>query len=345
MSDAVRFIVTGDLHYRGTNPRARTDDFQAALDAKMAEVDLLARTHSCAGIIIPGDITDSPGITLPTIGDLCIRLLQAEKSLYVIPGNHDMWGANTTALSRTPYRLLARITSNIYDLSRYEQMIPLESKYIRLTGSPYSAMTDRNLGDYLVPNLDAQKEWTHGAFHIHVAHGMLLDKPPGYDLGRYTLIDDVANHPDAPDVLICGHEHIGFGVIKRGRTTFINPGALCRLTAHPAEIERQVQVCLLTIEYGGDDVSTQGFKVSTQLIPLQSARPGHEVLSREHLEEQASREELISSFMALLVEEGEGRFLETQDIVEDIARREHIPQNVVDEALKRIGRAREVLGL
>jgi len=201
-------------------------------------------------------------------------------------------------------------------------------------------MTDRGLGDYLVPNLDAQKEWTHTALNIHVAHGMLLD----YPLGRYTLIDDVANHPDAPDVLICGHEHIGFGAIKRGNTTFINPGALCRLTAHPAEIERQVQVCLLTIEHD-DSGQTGDFAISTELIPLQSARPGHEVLSREHLEEQASREELISSFMALLAEEGEGKFLETRDIVEDIARREHIPQDVVDEALKRIGQAREVLGL
>jgi len=340
MSNAVRFIVTGDLHYRGTNPRARTDDFQAALNTKLSEVDLLARTHSCDGVIIPGDITDSPGITLPVIGDLYTRLAQVEKPVYVIPGNHDVWGANTATLSRTPYRLLARITSNIYDLSRYEQLIPSGSEYIRITGSPYSAMTDRGLGDYLVPNLDAQKEWTHTALNIHVAHGMLLD----YPLGRYTLIDDVANHPDAPDVLICGHEHIGFGAIKRGNTTFINPGALCRLTAHPAEIERQVQVCLLTIEHD-DSGQTGDFTVSTELIPLQSARPGHEVLSREHLEEQASREELISSFMALLAEEGEGKFLETRDIVEDIARREHIPQDVVDEALKRIGQAREALGV
>jgi exonuclease SbcD len=204
-----------------------------------------------------------------------------------------------------------------------------------LTGTAYSTATDRGVGDYLIPD---PPQW--GTLTIHVAHGMLLDKPPGYDLGRYTLIDDVANHPAAPDVLICGHEHIGFGVIKRNKTTFINPGALCRLTAHPTEIERQVQVCLLTIEH-----DAWGYKVSTELIPLQSARPGHEVLSREHLEEQASREELIGSFMALLVEEGEGRFLETQDIVEDIARRESIPRDVVDEALKRISQAREALRL
>lgn len=341
MNDVVRFIVTGDLHYRGTNPRARTDDFTKALKEKVGDVYRLANYYDCAGVIIPGDITDSPGITLPIIGDLHYLLSQCMTRIYAVPGNHDMWGSNPETLPRTPFGLLTRVKANLWDLSRYADGFSVGSGYVMLTGTAYSAATDRGVGDYLIPDPPQYPpQWGTLTIHIHVAHGMLLDEPPGYDLGRYTLIDDVANHPDAPDVLICGHEHIGFGVIKRGRTTFINPGALCRLTAHPAEIERQVQVCLLTIEHDARD-----FTISTELIPLQSARPGHEVLSREHLEEQASREELISSFMALLAEEGEGKFLETRDIVEDIARREHIPQDVVDEALKRIGQAREVLGL
>ena len=336
MNDAVRFIVTGDLHYRGTNPRARTDDFQAALGAKLTEVFKLADEHSCAGIIMPGDITDSPGITLPVLGDLYRLLRHALCPIITIPGNHDMWGANAMTLPRTPYGFLAMAARCIDDISGEPSMFfPGPFGCVWVTGTCYSTMTDRGEGDYIPTQTDKN------TFKVHVAHGMLLDKPPGYDLGRYTLIDDVANHPDAPDVLICGHEHIGFGVIKRGRTTFINPGALCRLTAHPAEIERRVQVCLLTIEWVDDNE----YQCDTELIPLQSARPGHEVLSREHLEEQANREELISSFMQLLASEGEGRFLETQDIVEDIARREHIPQDVVDEALRRIGQAREVLGL
>jgi exonuclease SbcD len=341
MSNIVRFIVTGDLHYRGTNPRARIDDYSKALKEKLLEVYSLANYHNCAGIIIPGDITDSPGITLPVIGDLHYLLSHCMTRIYAVPGNHDIWGSNPETLPRTPFGLLWRVGANLFDLNRYADGCRLGGGYVRLTGTAYSTATDRGISDYLIPDPEAKEKWFHDAFSIHVAHGMLLDKPLGYELDRYTLIDDVAGRPDAPDVLICGHYHLGFGVVKRGRTTFINAGALCRLTAHPAEIERQVRVCLLTVEWLGDDE----YRCDTELIPLQSARPGHEVLSRGHLEEQASREELISSFMALLAEEGEGRFLETQDIVEDIARREHIPQDVVDEALRRIGQAREVLGL
>jgi exonuclease SbcD len=355
MNDAVRFIVTGDLHYRGTNPRARTDDFTKALKEKLGDVYRLANYYDCAGVIIPGDITDSPGITLPVIGDLHYLLSQCMTRIYAVPGNHDIWGSNPETLPRTPFGLLTRVGTNLWDLNHLAYVLPLGGGYVRLTGTAYSTATDRGISDYLIPDPEAKEEWFHDAFSIpeakeewfhdafsiHVAHGMLLDKPPGYDLGRYTLIDDVANHPDAPDVLICGHEHIGFGVIKRNKTTFINPGALCRLTAHPAEIERQVQACLLTIEWVDDNE----YQCDTELIPLQSARPGEEVLSREHLEEQASREELISSFMTLLAEEGGAKFLETQDIVEDIARRESIPRDVVDEALRRIGQAREALRL
>ena len=50
----VKLLATGDLHYRGTSPRARTDDFPAALERKLLEVFDLALRNGCLGIIIPG---------------------------------------------------------------------------------------------------------------------------------------------------------------------------------------------------------------------------------------------------------------------------------------------------
>ena len=68
---------------------------------------------------------------------------------------------------------------------------------------------------------------------------------------------------------------------------FINPGALCRLSAHVAEIERPVQVALLTVENG---------QAAAELIPLKSARPGREILSREHIEAAAEQKAGLMSF-------------------------------------------------
>ena len=86
---------------------------------------------------------------------------------------------------------------------------------------------------------------------------------------RQTLISEVKT---SAQVIISGHEHTGFGIVKRerGGVLFINPGALCRLSAHVAEIERPVQVALLTVKDG---------QATAELIPLKSARPAHEILS------------------------------------------------------------------
>ena len=101
------------------------------------------------------------------------------------------------------------------------------------------------------------------------------------------------------------------------------------------EIERKIQVALLTVENGGCEA---------ELIPLKSAAPGYEVLSRQHLEAEAEREERLEKFLSLLASEGESKFLEVREIIEDIAARENLPEEVKAEALERIGKAREKLG-
>lgn len=326
----MKFLITGDWHYRSAPPRARTDDFQAALTGKISEIFELAERHGCQAIIVPGDLTDSPNLALSTLSDLLTLLQFAPCPVLTIAGNHDLFGAQSETKRRTPYGLLAR-AGLIEDLDVYDSLGS------RVTGTDYNAKTDLGPESYLVPE-DAFSALEETIF-VHVAHGMLLEQSPGYEL-RHTLLADVAREERCPDILIVGHEHLGFGIkriprAKGGHLLAINPGALARLTAHPAEIERTVQVALLEIENG---------QVHAELIPLASARPGHEVLSREHLEAQAEREAQVTQFLTLLAEEGEAKFLETREIIDDLARREQLPPIVINEALRRIGKAREELG-
>ncbi len=97
-----------------------------------------------------------------------------------------------------------------------------------------------------------------------------------------------------------------------------------------------MQVALLTVKDG---------QATAELIPLKSARPAHEILSREHIESAVERESRIDEFLKLLASEGEAKFLEVREIVEDIAARDNIPANVKRDALRRIGAAREKLGV
>jgi exonuclease SbcD len=324
----MKFIVTGDWHFRGTNPRARMDDFQEALTHKIYEVFNLAQEHEAEAIVVPGDVFDSPGTALGTIADLAYLLQQAPCKILAVHGNHDIWGSNPGSKYRTPFGLLAKLEL-LWDLEQEPYETGWVSPDLLITGHGYNTETDTELG--MAQFSPAALPEGFEGVSIRVVHSMLMQKPPGFDM-RHTLIRDVRT---TAKVVISGHEHLGFGIKRReDGVLFINPGALCRLSANPAEMERQVQVAVLEVENG---------EAEAFLVPLKSARPGYEVLSRDHLEQEAEREERINRFLGLLAAEGEAKFLEIQEIVDDIARREELPAAVVKEALDRIGRAREAL--
>jgi len=323
-----KFIITGDWHIRGTNPRARLDVYYEALKRKINEVFSIAAKHKAWAVIVPGDIFDSPGVALGTIADLAFLLQGAPCKVLAIHGNHDIWGGNPSTKHRTPYGLLAKLNL-IHDLTEKHMDSSLacgpENGWV-ITGHGFDIQTDIDMKQFCPPDLNE--------FKIHVVHSMLMDHSPGFEM-RHTLISQVET---TAQVIISGHEHIGFGIKRRDDgVLFINPGALCRLSAHHAEIERQVQVALLTVHENGE--------CEAELIPLKCAAPGHEILSRAHLEAESERNERLERFLSLLASEGESKFLEVREIVEDIAAREQLPGEVKKEALRRIGEARERLGV
>lgn len=333
----IKLLIVGDIHYKGVSPKARIDDYPAAMRRKLVEVCELAEKHKVDAIVQTGDLFDTPTVSLPSVAEIMTLIWNHSPVPFLtIAGNHDLFSANQTSIARTPFGFMAslRYIHNLQHSSRFFG----DDDEIFLSGHGYDVDTDRDIEQYLVPRVVLGD--TEGSFQIRVVHGMILDKRPGFEM-RHTLISEIAMQERAPDIIITGHHHIGFGAKEveaanaRGKMLAINPGALCRLSAHPEEMERQVQVCLLTI----NDLS-----VEYEMIPLKSARPGYEVLSREHLEVQSERKSRIAEFLGLLAEEGEAKFLETREIIEDIGSREKLPKTVVDEALRRLGAAREKVG-
>lgn len=328
-----RFIVTGDLHFRSENPRNRKDIFDDAMLTKLYEVFQLARDHKAEAIIIPGDIFDSVNVGLRTIGKLgyYINAWISEFSvpILVISGNHDLPAGNKAALERTPFGLLRKLGS-LWDLEENEYDDNDSNIEISISGCGFNFQTDTDEGAY---QFEAG-ESDIGITFIHVVHSMLMATSPTFPM-RHTLINQVETNAD---IIISGHYHEGFGIIRRkDGKLFINPGALCRLSASKAEMERTVQVALLTIRSKTD--------FDAELIPLQSARPAEEVLDREAIVEKIEHENWLDSFFESLDKEGEVKFLGVREIVDSIASREKIQPVVKEETLRRIGEAREKLGL
>ena len=326
-----KIVITGDIHYKGVNPKARLDNYQEAITEKLEEVFILARARIADAIIIAGDLFHSPNIAWGTVAELAMLLQSAPCPILTIPGNHDIYGGNPETRHRTPYGLLETLEI-IRSLDETVYLISNPPKGdIAITGHAFTVDTDTEAGtvQFMPPQSEDPNE-PKDPVNIHVVHSMLLDRSPGFDI-RHTLISQVKT---TANVIISGHDHTGFGVIRRDDgVLFINPGALCRLSAHASEIERQVQVAVLTIDDDG--------QCNAELVPLLSAKPGHQVLSREHIEEAQARNEKLDEFLSLLASEGESKFLEIREIVEDIAARENIPAAVKQEALERLGRARE----
>ena len=82
-------------------------------------------------------------------------------------------------------------------------------------------------------------------------------------------------------MVLCGHDHTGFGIYNRSDgKVFANIGSITRLSASEAEINRPIQVLLI-------DVKSPGV-FGLERIPLQSAKPGEEVLDRSRIEARRS---------------------------------------------------------
>lgn len=329
----LKFVVVGDVHYRGSNPRSRVDDYPAAIRAKIEEINKIADEIEADGVLCPGDLCDSPNLSFGVVGDLYDAL---RGRWYIAPGNHDEYGANLDSLNRTPFGLLARMC-RFYSLGiergLFRNCCPRSENDLTavISGSGYSAEMDIDPSLYQPAGISDLPTELGPFVRIHLVHGMAVDRPMP-DLMRHTQIQTVQT--DA-DVVITGHDHTGYGIRRIGKTLWINPGALCRVSASATEMERTIQVAILTI---GDDGSCEA-----ELVPLQSARPGHDVLSREHLEQQAMREQHTAEFLSLL--SGAEEALDPEQLVDVVAKQQQVPEKVRAEALRRLGQAKEKLGV
>jgi DNA repair exonuclease SbcCD nuclease subunit len=328
----IKILYYTDSHIRGTNPRARKDNFSEAMKSKFREIFSLVKEHDCDALVCGGDLFDRPDTAYAVAGEFAAVLSECPVPHYVCPGNHEIYGYNLETIPRTilgfyeQVGLIRILDRKGYKLSKVSGPLGKGKINVLLTGQGFYHDIDRNPLDYQV------NKGVFDGYKVHVVHGMLVERPLPYEIA-HTLVKDVQT--DA-DVILSGHEHIGYGLKKReDGVWFCNPGALGRVSAKVEEMHRPIQVALFSFSESG---------ITAELIPLKSAQPGTEVLSRDHLVALAEREDRMNSFLSLLAAEGESKFLEVRDIVDDIARRDKLPETVRGEALKRIALAREALG-
>lgn len=102
----LRLLYVTDTHIRGTTPRSRTDDFVDALRKKLNEVVDIAEREKVDAVLHGGDLFDRPDLSPAVVRDFARLLRRLKVPIYVVAGNHDVFGHNPDTVDRTMLGLL-----------------------------------------------------------------------------------------------------------------------------------------------------------------------------------------------------------------------------------------------
>jgi len=314
----MKILFLTDTHLRSSNPKNRKDDFQETLEEKLIEITQIVDENDIDYVIHGGDLFDRPDTSVLTVTRYANIIKRIKKPIYIISGNHDIFGLNPATLDRTMLGLLGNL--NFLNIIRDGDKIILEKDNIRVqvTGKSYSYDIDSSISNYILDSVDSNCNYS-----INIVHGMLLDKP--FITGiPYTLIDDILE--TKADITLSGHYHAGFGVISKNNKYFINPGSLVRITNSLKEIERIPKVAIITLDQS----------ISIELISLKVAKPGYEVLDRTELEKNIYKNERIIEFKQTIDSALNFDKVDINDILVEVAISEKVNEKVKEEALRRI---------
>jgi len=299
----MKILYYTDPHITGRAFRSRMDNYFETIMAKMSEIRDLSHEYKVDFNICGGDLFDSFD-TAPSIVSKAIGVIKNfYNETYIVSGSHDVYGSNYENIPRTMFGLMASadVLTPLFPGER--KLIKKGDISLQLTGQPAHYDLEKSLSKegYIVT-----KPYSVD-YAIHVVHGFLV-KEKFMDNVAHTLISDITN--TQADITLSGHIHGGFGVVEIDGKYFCNPGAVGRTDASLDELKRAPKVVLIHLGDNGIDL---------ELIPLKSAKPGPEVLSREGIEEMALRKAKLKGYEAKL-EGFEASVGSVDNIYEDIDR-------------------------
>lgn len=276
------FVFATDPHATNKWAPSRTDNFLQTILGKLKWVVSFANDNN-AHLILGGDTVDRFN-TAPEVVNSIIRILRkADKQVYGIIGNHDIYGHNYEVINNVI--LGGLFASGIVELLNSDPIfITDEGITTQLTGVNYIPNIDSNRGIYTVkrdPRADKA---------IHVVHSFLVTKHwPSLERTSYSVVTEVQTNAD---VICTGHEHQGYGIRVFEDTLFTNPGSLGRISSSLKEISRQPKVTLIHVYKD---------HVEAELVDV-PAKPGNEVLSRKQLEAEKAHKLMLTEFKSGLEE-------------------------------------------
>ena len=166
---------------------------------------------------------------------------------YVVPGNHDVYGATLSTVNRSALGVMAA------------------SGAITLLGKDATIINDTVavVGKTYMDNISPVP--TKDKFNILVSHAMIIQEKIWREQEDFTLVEDYVTSCNGWDLILCGHYHYRF-IHQEGRQVVINPGAMTRIKASKGDMALLPGVYLF-------DTDTRSY----MLYELRTAKPANEV--------------------------------------------------------------------
>lgn len=340
----MKFLYIGDFHLCDTPPTSRIDDYHQTLIEKINEITHIAQSNNCTAILQGGDFFNTPRISeemLATyirefshanINDIVFDTINGNINheelesrlknscpLIGVVGNHELFGETMKSFTKTSLYFMESI--GMMNLVTKDKPIIFKSSEgfsVAITGANYSHELDmdEDRNEYIIDN-------KLGDYHIHLVHGMMLDKPNKM-YKTYTLASDIIEKTDA-DITLCGHYHDGFKTVRKNGKYICNSGAIVRQSARSSNMKRKPKVLLIEI--------TKEKGISVTSINLKCAKPADKIFNLEEKERKAKftekLEEIKQKVETANVEKGNN----ITEIVVNIANNKELNEDTKQEVV------------
>jgi len=297
------------------------DNYAETLKTKLKEIGDIVKEENIDFVLHGGDLFDRPDVSVSIVSEFAQIFQNYSAPIYIVSGNHDIFGHNPETLDRTMLGLLCNL--GVLNLVNNKRIVLEKEFKVQLTAAPYVYSMDEksNRENYIVRDVDKECKYA-----LHMTHGFLIDKPFIKEVS-HTLLEDIKD--TLADITFAGHYHYGFKTTEIDGKYFVNPGALIRISNSLAEIKRKPKVNIVTLD--------DNIKIEDRF--LKSAKPGEEVLDRSEMERHQFKGIKMAEFKESLDSTSKFNSLDIFNLLLEISKSENISKEVKEESLKRVEKA------
>lgn len=315
----MKILFFTDTHIKSKNPRSRIDDYEDSIYKKIEEIREISINENVDVILHGGDLFDKADVGIKTASRFGKLFQTFPKKVFIISGNHDIYGYNPNSIDRAMMGLFNSL--DVLELIEEGKPVIIEKDglKVQISGQPYTHDIDSSDKSHYYP-----KRLDDVDYHILMIHSFLLYKKFIEQI-EYTLIDQIMD-TDC-DIVLSGHYHTGFKTVKVNEKYFSNPGSIARMTNTESERKRIPKVLLI-------ELTKEEINISD--IYLKSAKKSEEIFSEKQVNPYSIKSKSLLDIKEKLSKLSSNPIIDINNNLKNIGKEMKIDEDIIDEAIRRI---------